>query len=220
VRKVGIFHRNFSSTGNAPSVKNVTVVDHPLVQNSLTRLRDKSTSLQEFRRLLGELATFMVYEASRSFRVRKVFVQTQLTRDREVIMVPVLRAGLGMLEAALKLIPGARVGFIGLRREEETLRALSYYNNLPKDLRHFEIILMDPMLATGGSTVAALKMLGDRGARHVRTVHLLAAPEGIRHVHRHFPKLPIFTGAIDQKLNAKGFIVPGLGDAGDRLFGS
>jgi uracil phosphoribosyltransferase len=207
-------------------MKNVTVVDHPLVQHSLTRLRDKSTSIQEFRRLLGELATFMVYEATREFPLRKISVETPLTRmtgsqlKRDVIMVPVLRAGLGMLESALKLVPGARVGFIGLKREEETLQALAYYNRLPEDLRDYEIVLMDPMLATGGSTVAALKMLTERGARHVRSAHLLAAPEGIRHVHKHFPEMQIFTGAIDQKLNHKGFIVPGLGDAGDRLFGA
>jgi uracil phosphoribosyltransferase len=206
-------------------VKHVTVIEHPLVQHNLTLLRDERTGPQEFRRILSEVAALMVYEATRSFPVRPRSVRTPLQRTtgcelrREVLLVPVLRAGLGMLESLLRLIPHARVGFIGLRREEKTLAAISYHKSLPRDLRRFEVILMDPMLATGGSTVSAMNLLAERGAANVRLVNLLAAPEGIRHVHRHFPGLPIFTASIDRKLNGRGFIVPGLGDAGDRLFG-
>ena len=206
-------------------MKNVTVIQHPLVQQNLARLRDEQTGSQEFRRVLGEVAALMVYEATRSFAVRTVRVKTPLewTRGhqlrREVLIVPVLRAGLGMLDPILQLIPHARVGFIGLKREEKTLQAITYHKSLPDDLRPFEIILMDPMLATGGSAVSAMDLMTERGARHVRMVNLLAAPEGIRHVHRHYPDLPVFTAAIDRQLNERGFIVPGLGDAGDRMWG-
>ena len=134
--------------------------------------------------------------------------------------MPVLRAGLGMLDSILQLIPNARVGFIGLKREEKTLRAQFYHKSLPKNLARFEIILIDPMLATGGSAVAALDMMGEHGARNVRLVNLVASPEGVRRVRASYPKLPIYTAAIDRKLNAKGYILPGLGDAGDRLFGT
>jgi len=206
-------------------LKNVTVIAHPLVQHNLTRLRDKRTRPQEFRRVLGEIAVLMLHEATRDFAVRSVRVQTPLmaTRgfqlEREVVLVPVLRAGLGMLDSILQLIPNAHVGFIGLKREETTLRAQFYHKSLPKDLRKFEVILIDPMLATGGSAVAALDLLHEQGARHVRLVNLVAAPEGIRVVRKSYPKLPIFTAAVDRKLNEKGYILPGLGDAGDRLFG-
>jgi uracil phosphoribosyltransferase len=138
---------------------------------------------------------------------------------REVILVPVLRAGLGMLDSILQLIPHARVGFIGLKREEKSLRALFYHKSLPRDLSRFEVILIDPMLATGGSAASAMELLTELGAKHVRLVNLVAAPEGIRHVHARYPDLPIFTAAIDKKLNRHGYIIPGLGDAGDRLFG-
>ncbi len=206
-------------------MKNVTVIDHPLIQHNLTRLRHEDTCSSEFRRCLSEVATLMVYEATRSFPTRKVRVSTPLARttgyelEREVILVPVLRAGLGMLPSILQLIPHARVGFIGLKRHEETLEAAAYHKSLPEDLRGFEIILIDPMLATGGSALAALELLYERRAEHVRLVNLVAAPEGIRAVRSRYAKLPIFTAAIDEKLNARGYIVPGLGDAGDRLFG-
>jgi uracil phosphoribosyltransferase len=207
-------------------VKCVTVIAHPLVQHNLTRLRDRRTQSQEFRRLLGEIASLMLYEATRSFAVRSTSVRTPLatTRgfrlQREVVLVPVLRAGLGLLDAILQLIPNARVGFIGLKREETTLRAQFYHQSLPKNLGRFEVILIDPMLATGGSAVAALDLLAGQGAKHVRLVNLVAAPEGIRRVQKSYPKLPIFTAAIDRRLNEKGYILPGLGDAGDRLFGT
>lgn len=203
----------------------VTVIRHPLVQHNLTRLRDRRTDPETFRRSLAEVASLMVYEATRSFPTRAVKVATPLARARgaqlrrEVILVPVLRAGLGMLPSILQLIPHARVGFIGLKREEDTLKAHVYHRSLPADLREFEIILIDPMLATGGSAVAALHLLAERRARRVRLVNLVAAPEGIARVRASYPRVPIFTAAIDRRLNAKGYIVPGLGDAGDRLFG-
>jgi uracil phosphoribosyltransferase len=206
-------------------VKGVTIISHPLVQHNLTRLRDKRTQPQEFRRVLSEVAALMMYEATRSFAVDRVPVATPLAPARgsklrrEVVLVPVLRAGLGMLDSILQLLPHARVGFIGLKREETTLRAMFYHKSLPPDLSRFEVILIDPMLATGGSAVAAMDLMTELGARHVRLVNLVAAPEGIRRVQKSYPRLPIFTAAIDRKLNARGYIVPGLGDAGDRLFG-
>jgi uracil phosphoribosyltransferase len=206
-------------------MKNVTIIKHPLVQHNLTRLRDKRTGPQEFRRVLSEVAALMLYEATRSFAVLPTTVRTPLATApgfqlrREVVLVPVLRAGLGMLDSILQLIPHARVGFIGLKREETTLRANFYHKSLPPDLRQFEVILIDPMLATGGSAVAAMDLLVESNVRQVRLVNLVAAPEGIRRVRKHYPNLPIFTAAVDERLNEKGYILPGLGDAGDRLFG-
>jgi len=206
-------------------VKGVTVISHPLVQHNLTRLRDQRTRPQEFRRVLSEMAALMLYEATRSFKLRPMPVRTPLATargfhlQREIVLVPILRAGLGMLDSILQLVPNARVGFIGLKREETTQRAIFYHKSLPPDLTEFEVVLIDPMLATGGSTVAAMDLLSELGAKHVRMVNLIAAPEGIRHVHKFYPRLPIFTAAVDKKLNHKGFILPGLGDAGDRLFG-
>jgi uracil phosphoribosyltransferase len=207
-------------------MRGVTVIAHPLVQHNLARLRDRRTQPQEFRRLLGEIAALMIYEATRSFGVKPLKVQTPLesTRgfqlEREIVLVPVLRAGLGMLDSILQLIPHALVGFIGLKREETTLRAQFYHKSFPKNLSRFEVILIDPMLATGGSAVAALDLLVEQGAKHIRLVNLVAAPEGIRRVRESYPRVPVFTAAVDRQLNQKGFILPGLGDAGDRLFGT
>jgi len=189
-------------------------------------VRDQRTQPQEFRRAMGEIASLMIYEATRSLRVKKVSIATPLekttgcTLEREIVLVPILRAGLGMLEPILEIIPQARVGFIGLKREESTLQAHFYHKSLPKQLGRCEVILLDPMLATGGSAVAALDFLREQGAKHLRLVSLVSAPEGIAHVHKHHPALPIFTAAIDRGLNQVGYIVPGLGDAGDRLFGT
>jgi len=207
-------------------MKGVTVIAHPLVQHNLTRLRDKRTQPQEFRRLLGEMASLMLHEATRDFAVRSVSVRTPLSTargfrlERPVALVPVLRAGLGMLDSILQLIPHARVGFIGLKREETTLRAQFYHKSFPKNLGRFEVVLIDPMLATGGSAVAALDLLAEQGAKHIRLVNLVAAPEGIRRVQKSYPRVPIFTAAIDRALDERGYILPGLGDAGDRLFGT
>src|SRR5206468_6551425 len=197
------------------AMQGVTVIAHPLVQHNLSRLRDERTGPQEFRRVLSEVAALMLYEATRSFTVTPVKVKTPLAPARgfqlrrEVVLVPVLRAGLGMLDSILQLIPHARVGFIGLKREETTLRAMFYHKSLPPDLSKFEVILIDPMLATGGSTVAAMDLLAELGARRVRLVNLVAAPEGIRRVRQSYPKFPIFTAAIDRQLNEKGYILPG-----------
>ncbi len=207
-------------------IKKVTVITHPLVQHNLTRLRDERTQPQEFRRLLGEIAALMTYEATRSFAVKKIAVRTPMEKttgsqlEREVVLVPVLRAGLGMHDGILELIPHARVGFLGLKREESTLRAHFYHKSLPKKLERCEVILIDPMLATGGSAVAALDFLSEQGAKNIRLVSLVSAPEGIRRVCKSYPRLPIFTAAIDRQLNSVGYILPGLGDAGDRLFGT
>ena len=207
-------------------MKNVTVIDHPLVQHNLTRLRDRETSSTEFRRLVGEVATLMIYEATRSLTVGPRNVVTPVGKARgtkltsRVLLVPILRAGLGMLDSILQLIPDARVGFIGLKRDEATLQAVSYHQSLPADATGYEVIILDPMLATGGSAIAALDLVKARGAKSVRMVNLLAAPEGIKAVLAHHPDTQIYTAAIDQKLNAKGYIVPGLGDAGDRIFSS
>lgn len=206
-------------------MKGVTVIDHPLVQHNLARLRDARTGPQEFRRVLGEVTSLIIYEATRSFDVNRIRVHTPIGSatgyrlKREVVLVPVLRAGLGMLEAILQLIPHSRVGFIGLKRQEETLQAAFYHKSLPRNLRPFEVILIDPMLATGGSAIAALELLQQHGARRTRLVSLVAAPEGVRAVRKLHPQLAIFTASIDKCLNDRGFIVPGLGDAGDRLFG-
>ena len=206
-------------------MKGVTVITHPLVQHNLTRLRDQRTGPQEFRRVLSEVAALMLYEATHSFEVKSIAVRTPLAPARgfqllrEVVLVPVLRAGLGMLDSILQLIPHARVGFIGLKREETTLRAMFYHKSLPRALGRLEVILIDPMLATGGSAVAAMDLLTELGAKRVRLVNLVAVPEGIRRVRAHYPNLPILTAAVDRKLNNRGYIIPGLGDAGDRLFG-
>ena len=206
-------------------MKGVSVISHPLVQHNLTLLRDERTEPQEFRRLLGEAAALMVYEATRSFEVSRTRVKTPLKATtgfrlkREVVLVPVLRAGLGMLDGMVQVIPHARVGFIGLKREETTLQANFYHKSLPKNLRPYEVVLIDPMLATGGSAVAALSLLKQHGAARIRLVSLVSSPEGIRAVHKHFPALTIYTASIDKCLNERGYIVPGLGDAGDRLFG-
>lgn len=203
----------------------VTVITHPLVQHNLTRLRDQQTEPEEFRRSLSEVAALMVYEATRSFETRSVKVATPLEQAageqlvRPVVLVPILRAGLGMLSSILQLIPHARVGFIGLKRDETSLKAEVYHKSLPENLGDFEVILIDPMLATGGSAVAALELLRERKAQRVRLVSLVAAPEGIKQVRIHFAEIPIFVAAIDSHLNSRGYIVPGLGDAGDRLFG-
>ena len=207
-------------------MKAVTVVNHPLVRHNLTRLRDERTQPQEFRRLLGEIAGLMTYEATRSLGVKKISVRTPMEKtsgaqlEKVIVLVPILRAGLGMLDGILEMIPHARVGFIGLKREETTLRAHFYHKSLPKNLARCEVILIDPMLATGGSAVAAIDFLREQGAKSIRLVSLVAAPEGIARVRKNYKTLPIFTAAIDRQLNKVGYILPGLGDAGDRLFGT
>jgi uracil phosphoribosyltransferase len=207
-------------------MKNLVVVDHPLVGHNLTRLRDKNTQHLEFRRLLGEISLLMSYEIARSFETSEAQIQTPLETTtgtrliHEVALIPVLRAGLGMLEPILRILPNARVGFIGLKRDERTLEPAFYYESFPKNLGDHEVVLIDPMLATGGTVAASMALLAGHGARRVKLLSLLASPEGIRHVQERFPDLVIYTAAIDRCLNDKGYILPGLGDAGDRLFGT
>ena len=203
----------------------VHLVDHPLVHDALVELRDRRTPPEQFRRAATRISVLLAAEAMREIPSTDVSVDTPLGPapgrkiGSDVVVVPVLRAGLGMLDAVLDLVPHARVGHIGLQRDELTAAASQYYSKLPPGLETSFVVMIDPMLATGGSAVAAMDLMTELGAKHVRLVNLVAAPEGIRRVRMHYPSLPIFTAAIDRKLNEKGYIVPGLGAAGDRLFG-
>ena len=206
---------------------NVTVVDHPLVQHKLTQMRRKETPSDAFRRYLREIAMLLAYEALRDLPMEKVEIDTPLTRmqapqlaGKRVCFVSILRAGNGLLDGMLEVLPSARVGHIGLYRDPKTLAAVEYYCKLPEDVAQREAILLDPMLATGHSAVAAVDRVKELGAKSVRYVCLLAAPEGVREMNAAHPDVPIVTAAVDLHLNDHGYIVPGLGDAGDRLFGA
>ena len=212
------------STGTASGV---TVVTHPLVQHKLSYLRDKDTPTVHFRKLANEVTLLLTYEATKDFPTELVEVDTPLERTtverisgKKVAVCPVLRAGVGMLDGVLSLISGARVGFIGLYRDEETLQAVEYFVKLPGDIAERDVIVLDPMLATGRSSAAAVAAVKAAGARSVTLVCLVAAPEGIEHMQREHPEVRIVTAAVDRGLNDRGFIVPGLGDAGDRLYGT
>ena len=206
------------------------VIDHPLVAHKLTVLRDENTDSVTFRRLAEELVTLLAYEATREVRTRKVRITTPVAPAEGIklaspkpLVVPILRAGLGMLEGMVRLLPTAEVGFLGMIRDEETLRASTYAERLPDDLSGRQCYVLDPMLATGGTLAAAIRFLVDRGADHITAICLLAAPEGCARLDRELEGLDIpvtvVTAAMDEKLNEKGYIVPGLGDAGDRLYG-
>ena len=208
----------------------VHVANHPLINHKLTVLRDERTDSPTFRRLVEELVTLLAYEATRDVRTHQVEITTPVTKtvgqklaEPRPVVVPILRAGLGMLEGMSKLIPTAEVGFLGMVRDEKTLQASTYANRLPEDLSGRQCYILDPMLATGGTLVAAINFLLERGAKDVTAICLLAAPEGIQAVERAFANsstpITIVTGALDEKLNELGYIVPGLGDAGDRLYG-
>ena len=207
-------------------MSNVIVLDHPVIQTKLTELRDYSTDHRGFRALLDEIASLMVYEVTRDWPTRPKPVQTPLERTtghvlaRQVTLVPILRAGLGMADGVLRLLPQARLGHVGVYRNEKTLEPVSYYCKLPPDIAATEVLLIDPMLATGGSACWAVNVLKEAGVANMKFVCLVAAPEGIDALHRQHPDLPIYCAAIDRQLNAKGYILPGLGDAGDRLFGT
>ena len=212
---------------DAASYPNVTVVDHPLVQHKLTILRDKRTGSKQFRELVKELAMLEAYEATRGFQLAETTVTTPLTETtsyvlagKKVAVIPVLRAGLGMVDGILELIPAARVGHIGLYRDPETLQPVEYYCKLPEDIAERDVLIVDPMLATGGSACAAVEFLRQKGAREINLLVLIAAPEGIEEVVNNCKDVHIYTCAIDSHLNDHGYIVPGLGDAGDRLFGT
>ncbi|TCL63028.1 uracil phosphoribosyltransferase [Hydrogenispora ethanolica] len=205
----------------------VHVIDHPLIQHKLSIIRDVNTGAKEFRELLEEVSMLMAYEFTRNFPLEEVEVETpvatancKVVSGKKVAIIPILRAGLGMVGGILKLIPTAKVGHIGVYRDPETLQPIEYYCKLPPDLSERELILLDPMLATGGSAVAGIQFLKQRGATQIRMVNLIAAPEGIENVQAKHPDVDIYVAAVDDRLNSHGYIIPGLGDAGDRLFGT
>ncbi len=205
----------------------VTEVQHPLVQHKLGLLRDVTTNTHMFRQLVNELTLLLTYEATMDLATEDVEIETPLEHTtaqrisgKKVAICPILRAGMGMLDGVLSLISGARVGFIGLYRNEETLEPVEYYVKLPTDIAQRDVILLDPMLATGNSTAAAVARVKEAGATSIRLIALIAAPEGIERIHREHPEVHIVVAGIDRELNEKGYIVPGLGDAGDRLYGT
>ncbi len=205
----------------------VEIVDHPLIQHKVAILRKQQTGAKEFREIVSEIAMLMCYEATRDLPLQKARVDTPLGRaqvqvlaGRKLAVVPILRAGLGMVDGILDLIPAAKVGHIGLYRDPETLRPVEYYCKLPADVEQREVLLLDPMLATGAASFAAIGFLKERGAKSIRLLHIIAAPEGVARIRQDHPEVPIYCAALDEGLNEHGYIVPGLGDAGDRIFGT
>lgn len=205
----------------------VYVFDHPLIQHKLTLMRETQTGTKDFRELLEEISMLMVFEVTRDLPTEEVEIETPICKTKakklsgkKIGIVPILRAGLGMVDGVAKLIPAARVGHIGLYRDPETLEPVEYYCKLPADSDQRELLVLDPMLATGGSASAAINFLKQRGCQHIRLVNLIAAPEGIKRVQKDHPDVNIYVACLDEKLNEHGYIVPGLGDAGDRLFGT
>ena len=205
----------------------VHILDHPLLQHKLTILRDEKTSVTEFRQIVSEIATLMCYEATRDLPLEDVEVQTPVAKavvkriaGKKLAIVPILRAGLGMVDGILTLIPGAKVGHIGLFRDPDTLEPVKYYCKMPSDIAERDVIILDPMLATGGSASAAIDFMKEYGVKNIKLMNILAAPEGIQRIREDHPDVPIYVAACDEKLNDHGYIVPGLGDAGDRIFGT
>ncbi len=206
---------------------NVHVLDHPLIQHKLTIIRDKETGTKTFREVVNEIARLMAYEVSRDMPLEDVEVQTPIVKTtqkqlsgKKVVIVPILRAGLGMVDGMLDLIPAARVGHMGVYRDEETKEPVEYFCKMPQDIHERLLLVVDPMLATGGSALASIEALKNRGAKDIKLVVLVAAPEGIERIQKEHPDVEIYTAAIDEKLNDDAYIEPGLGDAGDRLFGT
>ena len=205
----------------------VTVIDHPLVQHKLALLRDKETGTKAFRELVSELAMLMGYEVTRDLPLQEVEVETPITKasfkmlaNEKLAVVPILRAGLGMADGMMNLIPHAKMGHIGLYRNPDTLMPTGYYCKLPDDISERDTIIVDPMLATGNSAIEAIRLIKEAGAKTIRLVCLISAPEGIYAIQKAYPDVDIYVASIDEKLNEHGYIVPGLGDAGDRLFGT
>lgn len=203
------------------------VIDHPLIQHKLTYIRDKHTGTKEFRELVDEVSTLMAFEITRDMPLEEIEIETPVCKAKSKILtgkkigiVPILRAGLGMVDGVRKLIPAAKVGHVGLYRDPKTLTPVEYYIKLPSDVEERDFIIVDPMLATGGSAVDAIQSLKQRGAKNIKFMCLIASPEGVKAVQRAHPDVDIYTAALDEKLNEQGYIVPGLGDAGDRLFGT
>lgn len=208
-------------------MKNVFVMNHPLIQHKLTLIRDKNTGSKDFRELVEEVAMLMCYEVTRNMPLEDIEIETpictmktKVLSGRKVGLVPILRAGLGMVDGFLHLLPAAKVGHIGLYRDPETLKPVEYYCKLPTDVNERELIVLDPMLATGGSANAAIQFLKDRGANSIKLACLISCPEGIKAVNDVHPDVEIYVGAVDDMLNDHAYIIPGLGDAGDRLFGT
>lgn len=222
------YEKMWISTGRKETVMSkVVVFDHPLIQHKLSIMRDKNTGTKEFRELLSEISMLMVYEVTRDLETEEVEVETpictakcQRLSGKKLGIIPILRAGLGMVDGVTNLIPSAKVGHIGLYRDPKTLEPVEYYCKLPADSENRELIVLDPMLATGGSASAAIGFIKKRGCNHIRLVNLIAAPEGIERIQKDHPDVDIYVAALDSHLNEHGYIVPGLGDAGDRLFGT
>ena len=205
----------------------VVVMDHPLIQHKIGIIRRTETSSKEFREMIGEIAMLMCYEATRDLKLEEVEIETPITKmtakelaGKKLAVVPILRAGLGMVDGMLSMIPAAKVGHIGLYRNEETLEPIEYYCKLPKDCAEREVFVVDPMLATGGSATAAITMLKNKGVKKIRFMCIVAAPQGIERMQKEHPDVDLYVGALDDHLNENGYIVPGLGDAGDRIFGT
>lgn len=205
----------------------LVICDHPLIQHKLTMIRDMRTNTKDFRELVDEVATLMAYEITREIPLEEITVQTPVAEaqvrviaGRMLGLIPILRAGLGMLDGVLKLLPAAKVGHVGLFRDPVTLQPVEYYLKLPTDVQERELIVIDPMLATGGSAIAAIDALKNRGCTQIKMMNLIAAPEGVQAVHEAHPDVDIYVAALDERLDDHGYIIPGLGDAGDRLYGT
>lgn len=208
-------------------MEKVHILDHPLLQHKLTILRDETTGVKDFRQVVSEIATLMCYEATRDLPMEEVEIKTPITTakfktiaGKKLAIVPVLRAGLGMVDGILTLIPSAKVGHIGLYRDPDTLEPVEYYCKMPTDIADRDVIILDPMLATGGSASAAIQFIKNYEVKHIKLMNIIAAPEGIQRVQHDHPDVDIYCAALDEKLNDHGYIVPGLGDAGDRIFGT
>lgn len=206
---------------------NIFVMDHPLIQHKITYIRREDVGTKEFREMIGEIASLMCYEATRDLKLQDVKIKTPIAEmwgkeltGKKLAVVPILRAGLGMVDGMLSMIPAAKVGHIGLYRDPETLEPVEYYCKLPADCEEREVFVVDPMLATGGSSSAAITMLKEKGVKHIRFMCIIAAPEGVERMKKDHPDVDIYIGALDEKLNDHAYIVPGLGDAGDRIFGT
>ena len=208
-------------------MEKVHILDHPLLQHKLSILRDENTGVKDFRQVVSEIATLMCYEATRDLPMEEVEIKTPICTGKfktiagkKLAIVPVLRAGLGMVDGILTLIPSAKVGHIGLYRDPDTLEPVEYYCKMPNDIAERDVIILDPMLATGGSASAAIQFIKNYEVKHIKLMNIIAAPEGIERVHHDHPDVEIYCAALDEKLNDHGYIVPGLGDAGDRIFGT
>ena len=205
----------------------VCVFDHPLIQHKLSILRDKGTSVKEFRELVSEIAMLMCYEATRDLPLEEVEVETPVAKatvkriaGKKLAVVPILRAGLGMVDGMVSMMPNVKVGHVGLFRDPKTLEPVKYYFKMPPDIEERDVIVVDPMLATGGSASAAIKFLKDDGVKHIKLMCIIGAPEGVERMQKDHPDVDIYVAALDDHLNEHGYIVPGLGDAGDRIFGT